>query len=141
MPCWRGGGPRAVTNSRLATSERFGTPINFGFPKSARILKASDFRKAYNEGVRFSSPYFAAFCLRVPGEHLGPRVGFTTPRVFGKAVTRNRVKRRLREALRLRLAELGAQWDIVINPRRLALNATAEELRREVDRLVAQCGK
>jgi ribonuclease P protein component len=54
---------------------------------------------------------------------------------------RNRAKRRLREAIRVRLHEVAAQWDIVINPRRAALQAPMEELRREVDRLVAQCAK
>ena len=89
-----------------------------------------------------SGPYFAAFCLRVPRtEGEGPRLGFTVPRALGKAVSRNRVKRRLREALRVRLADFGPQWDVVINPRRAALEATAEELRREVDRLVQRCGK
>ena len=140
-PCWRGGGPKAVTNSRLATREPFGTPISFGFPKSARILKATDFRKVYNEGTRFAGPYFAAFCLRVRREQGGPRLGFTVSRAFGKAVARNRVKRRLREALRVRLPKIGSQWDIVVNPRRLALTATPEELRREVDRLVERCGR
>jgi ribonuclease P protein component len=140
-PCWRGGVPKADTNSRLATRELSGTPINFGFPKSARILKSADFRTVYKEGTRFANPYFAAFCLRGVRQQGGPRLGFTVPRAFGKAVARNRVKRRLREALRVRLPEIGAQWDIVINPRRLALSATPEELRRAVDRLVAQCGK
>jgi ribonuclease P protein component len=140
-PCWRGGGLKAATNSRLATREPFGTPISFGFPKSARILKAADFRKVYNEGTRFAGPYFAAFCLRVLREQRGPRLGFTVPRVFGKAVARNRVKRRLREALRVRLSKIAPQWDIVINPRRLALTATPEELCREVDRLVERCGR
>jgi ribonuclease P protein component len=54
---------------------------------------------------------------------------------------RNRVKRRLREALRVRLLEMSPEWDIVINPRRPAIAAPVEELRREVDRLVAQCRK
>jgi hypothetical protein len=39
------------------------------------------------------------------------------------------------------MPEIPAQWDIVINPRRAALKAPVEELRREVDRLVTQCGK
>jgi ribonuclease P protein component len=89
-----------------------------------------------------SGPYFAAFCLKVPrGEAEGPRLGFTVPRAFGKAVNRNRIKRRLREALRLRLTEVDPQWDVVINPRRQALNATPTELLREVDRLVSRCAK
>ena len=50
-----------------------------------------------------------------------PMLGFTVPRAFGKAVLRNRVKRRLREALRVRLMEVAPEWDIVINPRRPAI--------------------
>jgi ribonuclease P protein component len=71
----------------------------------------------------------------------GPRLGFTVPRAFGKAVLRNRVKRRIREALRVRLPEVAPEWDIVINPRRPAIAAPLEELQRELDRLVAQCRK
>lgn len=88
-----------------------------------------------------SGPFFAAFCLpveRVEGE--GPRIGFTVPRAFGKSVLRNRVKRRLRDLLRLRLAKMDAKWDVVINPRRPALEAAPADLRREVDRLVKRCG-
>lgn len=140
-PCWLGAAPRDATNSRSATREPSGTPTKFGFPKSARVLRTSDFRKTYNQGKRIAGPYFAAFCLSGAREDDGPRLGFTVPRAFGKAVSRNRVKRRLREALRVRLPEMGPQWDIVINPRRAALTASPEELRREVDRLVRQCAK
>lgn len=66
-------------------------------------------------------------------------MGFTVPRSFGGAVQRNRAKRRIREALRLRLPELAPQWDIVVNPRRQVLEATPEDLRREVDRIVRRC--
>ena len=124
------------------TNEPFGIPNSRRFPKSARILRSSDFRKVYQEGVRVTGPYFAAFCLKVPrGEGEGPRLGFTVPRAFGKAVSRNRVKRRLREALRVRLREFGPQWDLVINPRRSALEASPQALERELDRLIAQCGR
>ena len=141
---------RAKGRHKLTVSDeravRYADAISVGFPKSARILRAADFRKAYNQGTRFTGRYFAAFCLRVerrqgayPSD--GPRLGFTLPRAFGKAVVRNRAKRRLREALRVRLPEVAPEWDIVINPRRPAIAAPVEELRREVDRLVAQCRK
>ena len=68
-------------------------------------------------------------------------MGFTVPRAFGRAVLRNRAKRRIREALRVRLPEVAPEWDIVINPRRPAIAAPVEELQGEVERLVAQCGK
>jgi len=69
----------------------------------------------------------------------GPRLGFTVPRAFGRAVLRNRARRRVREALRLRLPDIGPQWDIVVNPRRLVLDATADDLRREIGRIVSKC--
>ena len=69
----------------------------------------------------------------------GPHIGFTTPRALGKAVVRNRIKRRVREAVRLRLDRLSPQWSIVINPRRKALSATTQELQQEVERLFLRC--
>jgi ribonuclease P protein component len=69
----------------------------------------------------------------------GPHIGFTTPRALGKAVVRNRIKRRVREAVRLQLDRLSPQWSIVINPRRKALSATTQELQQEVERLFLRC--
>ena len=79
-----------------------------------------------------------AFCARDP-QGPGPRIGFTTPRALGKAVVRNRIKRRVREAVRPRLDQLNPQWSIVINPRRKAMEAPFPDLEREVERLFRQC--
>ena len=50
-------------------------------------------------------------------------------------MVRNRIKRRLREAVRFHLNQLSPEWSIVINPRRKALDAPLPELEREVERL------
>ena len=107
------------------------------FPKSARILRRAEFRRVYDEGRRVTGPYFAAFCLA--GTSGGPRIGLTTPRALGKSVDRNRIRRRIREAVRRQLRELGPEWEIVLNPRRAALEAPFAELSREIGRLFSRC--
>jgi ribonuclease P protein component len=93
----------------------------------------------YDHGARLSGPCFAAFYWRNPQATDGPKLGFTAPRALGKATKRNRMKRRVREALRLRLPEIGPAWSIVINLRRGALDAPVEVVRQEVTRLVQRC--
>ena len=123
------------------TKEPSDTPNSAGrtgnsFPKSSRILRSSEFRKVYQDGFRVAGLYFAAFCL---ASGCGPRVGFTVPRALGNSVVRNRMKRRLREAVRLRLNQLGPDWDVVFNPRKGALSAPFPELLREVERVFLRC--
>ena len=86
-----------------------------------------------------TSKYFAAFCCAIPGEIVPSRFGFTVPRAIGKAVLRNRLKRRMREAIRSQLDLLPVNWKIVFNPRRSALEAEFKDLCAEVGRIFAKC--
>lgn len=79
-------------------------------------------------------PLFAAFYLRTQSGDPA-RVGYTTPRALGTSVERNRIKRRLREAVRVALPSLEPGWAIVFNPRRAALDAEFSRLTSEVQRL------
>ena len=113
-----------------------------GFPKSVRILRSKDFRRVYDHGARYSGPYFTAFYARLDaGRDDGPKIGFTAPRALGRAVVRNRIKRRVREAVRLRLDRLSPQWEIVFNPRRQAMDSSFSELTREVEKLFLRCNR
>jgi len=103
----------------------------------------------YEHGTRYSGPYFAAFYARqvgpgqpgaeVPGRVDGPRIGFTLPRAVGGSVVRNRIKRRVREAVRQRLDQLSPQWEIVFNPRRAAMDSPFDSLTSEVEKLFRRC--
>ncbi len=110
-----------------------------GFPKSSRILKTAGFRRVYDTGLKYSTRLFAAFYLDQGSRRSTPRAGFTVPRAVGKAVKRNRIKRRIREAVRLELAALDPRWDVVFNPRRGVLDAPFADLRTEVRKLISRC--
>jgi ribonuclease P protein component len=105
---------------------------------AVRLLRSADFRNVYDNGVRISSPYFAAFCLAATGQER-PKIGFTVSRAAGNSVLRNRLRRRLREAVRLSLSRLGPKWVIVFNPRRKTLDAPFEDLLAEVRKLFLRC--
>ena len=69
---------------------------------------------------------------RTEGE--GLRIGFTVGRVLGGAVDRNRMKRRLREAVRLNRPAQSAPVDVVINPKKSLLKADFADIQKEVAR-------
>lgn len=62
----------------------------------------------------------------------GLRVGFTVGRALGGAVQRNRMKRRLREAVRLARPFPGASADVVINPKKVLLTNDFDAVLNEV---------
>ena len=66
------------------------------------------------------------------------RYGFVTSRAVGMAVVRNRVRRRLREAVRPLSLKDG--WDIVVIARRSAAEATYRELRESLASLLTRAG-
>jgi ribonuclease P protein component len=105
------------------------------FPRAARLLKHSDFERVYKQGKRHFSSHMTVFYQRQAEG--GARVGFTVGRVLGGAVQRNRIKRRLREAVRLRRSALRMPVDVVINPKKSVLTVefpvVVEEVRRAFD--------
>jgi ribonuclease P protein component len=105
------------------------------FPKSAKLLKHSDFQHVYKNGKRhFSGLLTAFYWFRAVSEYPGPRIGFTVGRVLGGSVERNRMKRRMREAVRFHLAELQVPVDVVFNPKKSVLTAEFSQLEQEVRR-------
>ena len=102
-------------------------------PRSGRLLRHADFERVYKQGRRHFSTHMTVFYLaRAEGE--GLRVGFTVGRVLGGAVDRNRMKRRLRESVRLCRPVQAVAADVVINPKKSLRTAEFSDLLGEVGR-------
>jgi ribonuclease P protein component len=106
--------------------------------RSARLRKHADYQRVYRESRRYSSSsmsyFFRARTTEDPAGAL-PRVGLTAGRVLGGAVERNRIRRRMREAVRLHLNELPPCVDVVLHPKRMVLDLEFGRLEREVARI------
>ena len=105
----------------------------------SRLRKRAEFL-ALRTGQKRRGPFFL---LELKSRNLPedvkektlPRVGFTVTRKNGNAVRRNRIKRRLREALRVGLTrDIAAGTDYVIIARPDALTASFESLTCELNR-------
>ena len=117
------------------SSDLSGSGSRARFSRSSRLLRHADFERVYKQGQRHFAAHMTVFYLRrAQGD--AARVGFTVGRVLGGAVDRNRMKRRLREAVRRNLPP-GIPVDVVINPKKSLLTANFADLQDEVSRAFA----
>ena len=88
---------------------------------SHRLRQHADYQRVYKAGRKqFAKQMAYFFALRAtgaPSETTGPRIGLTVPKALGKAVDRNRIKRRMREAVRRALPRLTVAVDVVLHPK------------------------
>jgi len=96
-----------------------------------RLRKHADYQRVYQASRKqFARQMTYFFTLR--GGAACPRVGLTVGKVMGKAVDRNRIKRRMREAIRNNLAILVTPVDVVLHPRKSVIDLDFAILNREV---------
>jgi ribonuclease P protein component len=135
-----------MASARLGTRPDFAMPPKKAarFPRSARLLRHADFERVYKHGRRHFSASMTVFYSARPEVDTQKRagaaaphglcVGFTVGRALGGAVQRNRIKRRLREAVRLSHAPVGVAADVVINPKKSLLTADFAAILNEISR-------
>lgn len=71
-------------------------------PKKYRLKKRVAFNATYRTGISFHKDGITVFCGRVKKENFPTKIGFVvSKKIHKRAVVRNRIKRLMRESLRL----------------------------------------
>jgi ribonuclease P protein component len=107
-----------------------------------RLRKHADYVRAYGAARKRQSPSMSWF-LAPQSSDSAPapavaRVGLTVGKVIGKAHERNRIKRRMREALRRHVELLPVGFDLILHPRRSVLAVEFAQLEAEIVRILQQ---
>ena len=108
-------------------------------PQQSRMRRPEEFRLALRTGRRAGGPVLAGHLLLPAGSYGAVRsgdpakVGFIVSRAVGSAVVRNRVKRRLRELMRRRLASLPGGCLLVLRAHPAAAGARQADLAADLD--------
>jgi len=101
----------------------------YGFPRSVRLRKKAEFERVFAEGKRYRAPLCVLYVLHHPCSK-EKKVGIAVGRKLGKATVRNKIKRRIREILRLHLPQLLPGTHLVVVARSRASDADFHELER-----------
>jgi ribonuclease P protein component len=102
-----------------------------------RLHKHADYQRVYQASRKQFSTLLTYFVAAQPAgiAGAGPRVGITAGKVLGKAVERNRIKRRMRAAIVSNLEALHVDVDLVLHPKRNVLDAEWTALVSDVRRV------
>jgi ribonuclease P protein component len=107
--------------------------------KRTRLTDSPDFERVYRQGAAYRGKLFSVHAF--PNEFGTPRLGLSVSRRVGTAVTRNIVRRRLREVFHSALPEIPGQLDLVVSARPAAAAATFRELSEEFVRSLRKLGE
>lgn len=113
-------------------------PGAHAFPREERLTRRADFLRVYKEGKKHVGRTYVLYVVHSPGQ--GRQVGFTVSRKVGKAVTRNRVKRVMREVYRQHRPQLLTDVQIVLVARPAAAKLSYQEAWAALHSLLRQGG-
>ena len=102
--------------------------------KENRLKKNKHFNYIYKNGNHISSSALVLYFL--PSKTKSIKVGFAVTKKVGHAVVRNKIRRRLREIVRIHLPNLKQSYNIIVVARENILNFSFEELNHQYANLI-----
>jgi ribonuclease P protein component len=89
-------------------------PGSARFPRACHLRRRRDFQRVFRAGGVSHGRYLSVRIVRRPAADAPPRLGLAVSRRAGNAPARNRIRRRIRELFRHRLATLPPGLDVVV---------------------------
>jgi ribonuclease P protein component len=111
---------------------------DLGFPRSRRLQKPYEFKRIYQAGHREANRYLVVYTC--PSQGRRGKVGIVTGKRLGKAVKRNRIRRALREIVRLNQHRILETRDLIIIAKPPALDLPHHELADQLFQLLRKSG-
>lgn len=106
--------------------------------KQYRLRKNYQFNYLYKNGKAVNDKFLViVYCQNKNGK---PKVGFSISKKFGKAVKRNKARRRLKEIINKRYAALDKRFNYVFLPR-AAADVSFAQLENSADNLISKISK
>ena len=107
--------------------------------KTQSLNENHRFRALYARGKSRAGRYIVVYCMKNRAGQIN-RLGLTVSKKLGKAVTRNLVRRRLREAYRLHEPGLKTGYDIVMVARKGSESASLAAVSEEMGLIFSRLG-
>ncbi|MFB4163641.1 ribonuclease P protein component [Alteribacillus sp. JSM 102045] len=107
--------------------------------KEYRIKKNHEFSRIFEKGTSYANRQFVVYVLHKPDQpHF--RAGLTVSKKMGNAVTRNRIKRHLREVLRDIGDQLKGENDYIIIARKPVITMSYDEIKKSFKHVMGVAG-
>lgn len=125
-----------VAGAKAGCGSPFSYPHSVSLPTKQRIRKPAEFRRVFARGKRSSNSLTNVVAVANELSYL--RVGLSVSRRVGSAVTRNLVKRRIRNAFAN--MNITGGWDVVVTAKPHSSEVSYEDLDQAIQNSVEQLG-
>lgn len=106
--------------------------------KKYRIRKNTEFKKIYKSGKNYWNRNIILYCMK--NDINETRAGFTISKKMGNAVTRNKIKRRMKEAYKRNFFDLKSGYDLIFIPKKHIVNISFGELENSIRHILKISG-
>lgn len=107
--------------------------------KKYRLAKREDFNKVYRYGKSMANHQFVLYYLPLPGND-DFRLGVSVSKKVGNAVVRNRLRRMMKEIVRLKKENMATHYDYILIARKPAAEMSYQEMEKSIFHVIRKAG-